>query len=138
ILIQDYMENLEKFLNTDTNDNELVRTALIHYQFEAIHPFSDGNGRIGRIIIPLYLFKKKILYQPILYLSGFFEKNRRNYIDTLHKVDTSSRYEDWIKFFLIAVAKQAIETQKLIDQIESLRAAVEEKSAKIMSPYAHG
>jgi len=139
VLIQDYMENLCGFLVEKRHkDDELVRAALIHYQFEAIHPFLDGNGRIGRLIIPLYLYKRKKLFQPVLYLSGYFDRNRDKYLRTLHDVDIKGKYEKWIKFFLKAVETQAIETCKLVDQIEILMKDTEKKSSSYMSPYCHG
>ena len=99
ILIPGYMENLENYLLKDSLA-PLLKAGVIHYQFEAIHPFKDGNGRIGRLIIPLYLFKNEMLFQPILYLSGYFDTHRDEYISTLHEVDLTGRYEVWLKFFL--------------------------------------
>lgn len=134
ILILDYMENLENYI-LNNKDNPLIKSAIIHYQFEAIHPFQDGNGRIGRLIIPLYLYKKGLLYQPILFLSGYFEENRNQYIDMLHLVDTQQKYEEWIKFFLISIKNQAIETQKLIYQIKNLNKNIKAKTETIKSPF---
>lgn len=102
ILIQEYMENLEDYI-LKNDENPLLKAAIIHYQFEAIHPFQDGNGRIGRLIIPLYLYQKGLLYQPILFLSGYFEKNRKEYVSSLHFVDVYQKYEEWVKFFLVSV-----------------------------------
>lgn len=134
ILIQEYMENLEDYILSN-GENPLVKSAIIHYQFEAIHPFQDGNGRIGRLIIPLYLYQKGLLYQPILFLSGYFEKNRSQYINYLHLVDVSSKYEEWVKFFLISVKEQARETQSLILKIKQLYRETQQKAESIKSPY---
>ncbi|MFA5157684.1 MAG: Fic family protein [Patescibacteria group bacterium] len=134
IFIQDYMENLEKYI-IKTRDDNLVKAAIIHYQFEAIHPFSDGNGRIGRLLIPLFLFQKNTLFQPILYLSGYFDENRTEYLKALHRVDTTRNYEGWVKFFLRAVAKQSKETIKLVNQIDALLTKVDQKTDTISSSY---
>lgn len=136
LLIQEYMENLETYI-LGNNENPLIKAAVIHYQFEAIHPFSDGNGRIGRLIIPLYLYQKKLLFQPILYLSGYFEKYRKKYIDTLHRVDETQKFEEWIRCFLEAVKEQAKETQALIRNINELKDTVVQKAEMMKSPYAH-
>jgi len=94
------MSDLEKFLNNDDiKAPHLIRIGMAHYQFEAIHPFLDGNGRIGRLLITLYLVNKKILNQPTLYLSDFIEKNRQHYYDNLLAVSTESDMIQWLKFF---------------------------------------
>ena len=134
ILIPEYMENLEKYM-LENGENPLVKAGIIHYQFEAIHPFQDGNGRIGRLLVPLYLYQKGLLYQPILFLSGYFERNRDKYINHLHLVDIEQKYEEWIKFFLISVKNQAKETQKLIYQIKNLTDEIKSKTESIKSPY---
>lgn len=133
-LIQEYMENLEDYI-LNFKENPLVKSAIIHYQFEAIHPFRDGNGRIGRLLVPLYLYQQGLLYQPILFLSGYFERNRNQYIDALHLVDVERNHEQWIKFFLISVKKQSEETQKIINKIKSLNNEVKEIVREIKSPY---
>jgi len=133
-LVLDYMENLEKYILSN-QENYLIKAAIIHYQFEAIHPFFDGNGRIGRLIIPLLLYQKDLLYQPILYLSGYFNKHRDRYIDTLHLVDINKNYDEWVKFFLISVKEQAKETQSLIQRMWDLFQVVNQKTEVIKSPY---
>jgi Fic family protein len=134
-LVQEYMENLEDYILSENYEDPLVKIAIIHYQFEAIHPFEDGNGRIGRLLIPLYLYWKKILSLPILYISGYFEKNRDEYIDKLNYVDRTQEYEEWIRFFLVSIINQSKQTQELIYKILELKNKIEEKIKVIKSPY---
>lgn len=101
------MKALETYVNAHTELPKLVRAALVHYQFEAIHPFVDGNGRIGRLLISLLLARDQLLSQPLLYLSAFFEANRREYYDHLLSVATQGTWEHWIVFFLQGVRDQA-------------------------------
>jgi|SRR5271154_5495974 len=98
---------LEKFLHTPANRPLLVDLALIHYQFEAIHPFRDGNGRVGRLLIPLLLAERKALPKPLLYLSAYFEDHRTQYSDLLLRVSQTGDWLSWIRFFLQGVAEQA-------------------------------
>jgi len=134
-LVQEYMENLEDYILSEDYEDPLVKIAIIHYQFEAIHPFEDGNGRIGRLLIPLYLYWKKILSLPILYISGYFEKNRDEYIDKLNYVDRTQEYEEWIRFFLVSIINQSKQTRELIYKILELKNKIEEKIKVIKSPY---
>lgn len=99
----------------------LVRLALAHYQFEAIHPFRDGNGRVGRLLIPLLLCEHQRLTDPILYMSAFFERHRDEYVNLLLRVSTRGAWEDWVGFFLRGVAECAREGQKLTDDLLALR-----------------
>lgn len=95
---------LEKFIHEDTKDIPLlIKLALIHYQFEAIHPFPDGNGRVGRLIIPLMLCEQKAISQPLLYLSTYFEQHFDEYVDALYLVSKGARWNNWIEFFLRGV-----------------------------------
>jgi Fic family protein len=98
---------LEKYLNAPDTLDVLVRAALIHYQFETIHPFLDGNGRIGRLLITLFLLEQKTLTTPALYISCFLKKNRIEYYDRLTLVRNKGDYEQWIKFFLRAISESA-------------------------------
>jgi len=118
------MSDLEKFANDFTNPlPDLLKIALIHYQFETIHPFLDGNGRVGRLLITLYLVSRGILKRPILYLSDFFEQNRTLYYDNLMRVRTHNDLTQWYKFFLTGVidtSRQGIETFDGIMQLQRL------------------
>ncbi len=118
--ILDLLTNLEKFFQTDHNQiSTLIQCAIIHYQFEAIHPFLDGNGRIGRLFLPLILYKKGLLPEPLLYLSAYFDKYQEEYYNGLLAVSQKGKWREWMKFFLKAFAEQADETikniQKLVD-----------------------
>lgn len=130
------MSNWESFIHTEESIDPLVITAIAHYQFEAIHPFLDGNGRIGRLLIPLILYERNLLSYPLLYISQFFEEHRRDYYDLLKGVSESEDWEAWIKFFLVAVRSQCDETQKTINKILSLYDEIKEKCLQISSPYA--
>jgi Fic family protein len=101
------LDALEKFLHSEDDLPPLVRLALIHYQFEAIHPFIDGNGRIGRLLVSLLLVHWNLLPLPLLYLSAFFEKNRQDYYDLLMAVSARGAWREWVSFFLRGVAEQA-------------------------------
>ncbi len=101
------LDQLEKYLHTSSNFPPLVRLALIHYQFEAIHPFRDGNGRIGRLLITLLLCAEKLLPQPLLYLSAFFERHRNEYYDLLLSISQKGVWTEWIRFFLQGVTEQS-------------------------------
>lgn len=105
-LTQDYMTNLENYIHYDEIDF-LVQAALIHCQFEMIHPFKDGNGRIGRLLIPLFLYYRDMLPVPTFYMSAFFEKDRNLYLEKLSAVSKNNDYATWIKYFLEGVIQQA-------------------------------
>ena len=114
------MSDLEKYINSDDDLDILIRAALIHYQFETIHPFLDGNGRIGRLLITLFLMEKKVLSTPALYISYFLKKNRIEYYDRMNEVRSKGNYEQWIKFFLEAVYESAKDAVETIDKLTSL------------------
>lgn len=105
---EDYLDNLEKYINSDDKD-VLVQLAIVHGQFELIHPFLDGNGRVGRILIPLFLYEKSVLSSPMFYISSYLETHRREYYDLLRGITEESDWDSWIKFFLEGVKEQAKE-----------------------------
>lgn len=106
------LSNWEKYCHYEDRDR-LVQLAIIHAQFEIIHPFLDGNGRLGRILIPLFLYEKRLLKYPALYVSEFFEKNREDYYKKLRNITESNAWTQWIEYFLLAIVKQAeINTQR--------------------------
>lgn len=111
--MKESLSDLEKYMNAEAELDDLIRIALIHYQFESIHPFLDGNGRIGRLLIVLYLLEKKVIKTPSLYLSFYLKEHRIEYYDRMSAIRETGDYEQWIKFFLegiYASGKSAIET----------------------------
>lgn len=125
--IFDLMGDLENFLhNHSIHVPHLIRIAISHYQFEAIHPFLDGNGRIGRLLITLYLVNYKILEQPLLYLSSFFGKNRDVYYANLNRVRTHNDLTQWLKFFLIGVSETALNAVETLKRISVLNEKLNE------------
>jgi Fic family protein len=124
--VPDLMGDLEKFWHNDAvTIPHLVRLALAHYQFETVHPFLDGNGRIGRLMIPLYLVGHGLLAKPSLYLSDFFERNRASYYDALMAVRVSNDLIHWVRFFLTGIAETAAKGRDVFRQVLSLRTEVE-------------
>ena len=124
------MSDLEKYINSDDDLDKLIQAALIHYQFETIHPFLDGNGRVGRLLITLFLMDKKVLTSPALYISYFLKANRIEYYDRMNDVRVKGNYEQWIKFFLRAVAESAEDAIVTINEMHKLH---EENYAKIQT-----
>ena len=114
------LNQLETFVHTPSELPGLVRVALIHYQFEAIHPFLDSNGRIGRLLIILLLYDWGLLQQPLLFLSAYFEANRQEYYDRLLAVSQQGKWEDWLRFFLSGVSVQSMATIQRITQLQAL------------------
>ncbi|MEA2097532.1 MAG: Fic/DOC family N-terminal domain-containing protein [Patescibacteria group bacterium] len=131
--IKTCFSDFEKYIHYDEKD-VLVQLAIIHAQFEIIHPFWDGNGRTGRILMPLFLYYKKVLNTPMFYLSEYFEKNREEYYENLQGISKNNDWENWIKFFLVAVEKQSeINTQK-VESILDLYNKTKEKIIDIPTP----
>ena len=118
--MKEAISDLEKYMNAEDSLDPLVRAALIHYQFETIHPFLDGNGRVGRLLITLFLMEKKILTAPALYISYFLKRNRIEYYDRMTEVRRKGNYEQWITFFLQAVMESAEDAVHTIDQLTAL------------------
>lgn len=126
--IGELMSDVERFANDELNPlPDLLKIAIIHYQFETIHPFLDGNGRVGRLLITLYLVGKGILKQPILYLSDFFEKNRLLYYDNLMRARTHNDLNQWLKFFLTGIIETAKKGVATFDGIMQLQRNMELK-----------
>lgn len=123
--------DFEKFLHDKENLPGLIQCALIHYQFEAIHPFLDGNGRIGRLLITLFLCERQYLTYPLLYLSAFFEKYRSEYYARLLAVSQGGKWEEWIKFFLRAIAVQsqdaAENSQAILNLLEVYKKRIQQQ-----------
>lgn len=117
------MSDLEKYINSDESLDLLIQTALLHYQFETIHPFLDGNGRVGRLLITLFLMEKKVLNSPALYISHYLKKNRIEYYDRMSEVRNKDNYEQWIKFFLNAIKESADESVETIKKLSELHDA---------------
>lgn len=114
------ISKLEKYINVNDTYDVLIQAALIHYQFETIHPFLDGNGRIGRLLITLYLIEKGALSAPALYISYFLKKNRVEYYDRMSEVRTKGNYEQWVRFFLQAIKECAEDGILTIDKLDEL------------------
>jgi len=126
--INELISDLEIFANDEISPlPDLIKIAIIHYQFETIHPFLDGNGRVGRLLITIYLVSKGILKQPILYLSDFFEKNRMLYYDNLMRTRTHNDINQWLKFFLTGIIETAKKGVTTFDGILQLQKSLEEK-----------
>ncbi len=118
--MKEAMSDLEKFINEEDDMDPLIKIGLIHYQFETIHPFLDGNGRIGRLLINLFLIEKKVLSRETLYISCFLKRNRIEYYDRLMEVRKKGNFEQWIKFFLLAVYESSKDAIITIEELIKL------------------
>lgn len=133
--VQQTLTDLEQFWhNTDPAMPNLIKVAYAHYQFETIHPFDDGNGRIGRLIIVLQLMSYGILERPVLYLSEYLEKNRQAYYDALMEVRENNNLEHWVKFFLIGLRDTAKKGRETLEAIIDLRHDYEQRIKRTASP----
>lgn len=138
--MKEAMSDLEKYINLSETD-ALIKTALVHYQFETIHPFLDGNGRIGRMLITLMLLNEKVLTRPVLYLSLFLKTNRIEYYDRLSEVRVKGNYEQWVKFFLqgiIETSHDSVETiLKISEQIKIDEMLLTNQTETVKKTYAY-
>ncbi|MBC8154129.1 MAG: Fic family protein [Bacteroidetes bacterium] len=126
--VPELMGDVEKFLhNEDIHVADLIRIAIAHYQFETIHPFLDGNGRTGRLLITLYLVSRGLLVKPTLYLSDFFERNRQLYYDRLMRARTHNELNQWLRFFMVGVAETAQNSIQTFRDILTLKSQIEEQ-----------
>ncbi len=133
-LVPELMADLEKFLNnSNIHVPHLIRIGMAHYQFEAIHPFLDGNGRIGRLLITLYLVNQNILKEPTLYLSDFIEKNRSHYYHNLTAVSEKHDMVQWLKFFLVGITETANRAIDTFNKLLALRNTLENKTIMPLS-----
>ena len=124
--VGELISDIEKFVHNEQEYfPELLKAALVHYQFETIHPFLDGNGRVGRLLITLHLVSRGILKQPVLYLSDFFERNRQLYYDNLMRVREKNDLAQWFRFFLVGVIETAKSSTATFDNILKLQKQVE-------------
>lgn len=138
-LLPDLLSDIEKFLHNEyIQVPELIRAGIAHYQFETIHPFLDGNGRTGRLLIILYLISTGLLNKPVLYISDFFEKNRMSYYDSLSMVKQNDNITQWLKFFLTGVIETSKNSIKTFDEIIKLKKDVENKLTKIGKKATNG
>lgn len=131
-ILRDKLQALENFIHADSEIDPLIRMALIHYQFEAIHPFADGNGRTGRILNVLYLVQQELLTLPVLYLSGYILKNKDDYYRYLRQVTEGGLWEEWILYMLKAVDVTARETLQRVTALQTLRQSTYEQVRTIL------
>ncbi len=135
--VAELMSDLEKFLhNNEINVPALIKIGIAHYQFETIHPFLDGNGRIGRLLITLYLIDQKILQKPLLYLSSYFEKNKGLYYENLTFVRTKNNMTQWLKYFLAGIAEIAENATQTLSSILELKDRLESSLSTVYGKRA--
>lgn len=126
----------EKYVNSNIEKDQLVQIGVAHYQMEAIHPFRDGNGRVGRLLIPLFLYQREMLSWPLLYISEYFERNRADYYHYLRGVTERGDWAGWLKFFLLALITQSLKTQVSISRIMDLNERLKKEVVAANSVYA--
>lgn len=130
-MLPDLLTDIEKFLhNEELHVPAIIKAGIAHYQFETVHPFLDGNGRVGRLLIILYLISVGVLNRPVLYISDFFERNRMSYYDSLAMVKQSDNMTQWLKFFLNGIIQTSKSSINSFEQILNLKKSVEEKISK--------
>lgn len=130
--LKPHMEKLIEYLRTP-NDHPLIKAAISHVEFEALHPFNDGNGRLGRMLITLYLWQSKMISAPHFYVSDYFENHRDEYVDKMRAVSEADEWTEWIEFFLIGLTTQAAEKCEEIDQIQKLYEKTQEIFRDVLS-----
>ena len=128
----DGMDRLFEYINDGSNES-IIKAAMAHLEFEALHPFSDGNGRIGRMLIPLMLWDARVLSEPYFYMSGYLEERRDDYIDKMRQVSATDDWTGWVVFFLTALASQAQENLKKAEEIRSLYEEMKERFRHALS-----
>ncbi len=128
-IVQEHLQNLEHYIQS-TNSDVLVQSAIVHAQFELLHPFLDGNGRIGRLLIPLFLYYKKRLKRPMFYLGEYLESNRELYYTKLNGISANEEWNDWIEFYLKAIEEQGKtnvkRVQNILDLYNKMRVVIKE------------
>ncbi|HET7182684.1 MAG TPA: Fic family protein [Candidatus Limnocylindrales bacterium] len=132
--MRDALHELEEYIRGGDDLHRLVKLALIHYQFEAIHPFSDGNGRVGRLLISLLFVYWNLLPVPLLYLSAYFEQHRHEYYERLQGVTERSEWREWILFFLRGVAEQSIDAAVRAKRLQDLRQTLQDRAFAARAP----
>lgn len=138
-MLPDLLSDIEKFMhNEDNNVPEIIKAGIVHYQFETIHPFLDGNGRTGRLLIILYLISAGLLNKPVLYISDFFERNRMSYYDSLAMVKQTNNITQWLKFFLNGIIETSKNSISTFDSIIKLKKDVENKINSIGKKAING
>ena len=136
-MVPDLLADLESFLNEDLQMPPLIQAALMHYQFETIHPYIDGNGRVGRLLIVLFLCSRGVLETPLLYLSAYLERLRDSYYDHLLRLSSTGEWGDWLRFFLRGVDLQARDAAVRSRRIRDLQDDYRSRLQNVRSRYAH-
>jgi Fic family protein len=135
--LHDALDDWEKYVHEEDDTPPLIRCALMHYQFETIHPFSDGNGRLGRLLMPLFLIEQGCLSQPLLYLSAYFEERRSAYYGALSEGRRSGDLKPWIRLFLDAIAVQSVDAARRADELTKLEADFRRRIQSSRSRVSH-
>lgn len=133
--LNDLLANWEKYINSNEEPDILVQVAIAHYQFEAIHPFLDGNGRIGRLLIPIMLYQKNVLSYPLLYISEYFEQHKEEYYFNLRLVDEHRDWDSWITYFIKSINVQAEDTKNKVNRMLTLYKDIKERLSVFGSTY---
>ena len=137
--LQSGLERWERYLNWESDDlDPLIQLAIIHAEFEALHPFEDGNGRLGRMLIPLVLYQRRILPKPHFYMSAYLDANRDQYMEALLLISKEQAWTEWCRFFLEGIIEQALENQHKVEKIRNLREfAIAALKKRVRSSYIH-